>query len=96
MQVGHSQDALDGVVEEEEIGSRTVIEVLNAKQELVTAQVNLTNAHHDFQVATLQVRAAIGEMTAESLGLPVELYDPSLHYNEVRGKLFGTGTVPGE
>ena len=57
------------------MGSRTVLDILDAEQELVDAQVNLVGAQRDEIVAAYQLRAAIGELTAPALGLPVTYYD---------------------
>ncbi|CAN0557781.1 unnamed protein product [Laminaria digitata] len=50
----------------------------------------------DELVATYQLRQAIGEATAEKLGLPVELYNVEKHYREVRGKWWGLGASDGK
>jgi len=83
--------ALAGVREESKVGSRTVLDVLNAEQELFDARVNLARAQHDVLLAAYQVRSAVGRLTAESLGLAVDLYDPVRHYDEVRDKWIGNG-----
>jgi outer membrane protein len=84
-----SELALEGVEEEAKVGARTVLDVLNGQQELFAARVNLVKARHDMFVAAFQVRTAVGQMTAEALALPVELYDPTKHFDEVDGKWFG-------
>lgn len=94
-QVTFNVEAVAGVQEEEQIGSRTVIEVLNAKQELVTARVSLVQAHHDLRLAAFQLRAVTGTLTAEALGLPVARFDPAAHYEQVKGQWFGTGDASG-
>jgi outer membrane protein len=83
--------ALEGVTEENKVGSRTTIDVLNADQELLNAQVTLVQAKHDEAVAILQTRAAIGDLTAAALKLPITPYNPEKHYEEVRGKWIGVG-----
>ncbi|MDD3182565.1 MAG: TolC family outer membrane protein [Alphaproteobacteria bacterium] len=80
-----------GVQEESKVGTRTVLDVLNAQQELLNAKVNLVRAMHDEALAILQVKASIGDLTASSLKLPVDLYRPQDHLNEVRGKWVGIG-----
>ena len=90
-QIAASDLALTGVKEESKVGSRTVIEVLNAEQELFAARVNAVVAKHDELVAAYGIRAALGRMTAKTLALPVELYDPAGHYSDVRGRWIGTG-----
>ena len=88
--------ALEGVREEANVGSRTVLDVLDAEQELLDARVGLVRAMRDELVATYQLRQAVGEATAEKLGLPVDLYNVEDHYREVRGKWWGLGASDGK
>jgi outer membrane protein len=83
--------ALTGVKEEAKVGARTVIEVLNAEQEVFTAKVNAVIARHDELVASYQIRAAMGSMVAKDLKLQVDLYDPDVHYNEANWSWIGLG-----
>ncbi len=85
--------AYKGVVEEQRVGTRTLLDVLNAQQELFTSQSNLATAQHDEAVSAYQVKSAIGEMTALALNLQVERYDPLKHYDAVREQWIGTGPV---
>jgi outer membrane protein len=84
-----SQVALEGVEREAQVGSRTLLDVLDAQQELLDSQVQLVVAQRDLMVAIFQLKATFGEVTARSLNLPVEYYDPALHYEKVKGKWFG-------
>ncbi|HLO76600.1 MAG TPA: TolC family outer membrane protein [Magnetospirillum sp.] len=93
-QIRASEMALAGVEEEAKVGSRTVLDVLDAEQELFDARVNMVRAQHDEMVAAFQVKSALGQMTAEGLTLPVESYDPTEHYQDVRGQWIGTGITP--
>lgn len=90
-QIRASEMALAGVEEEAKVGSRTVLDVLDAEQELFDARVNLVRAQRDESVAAFTLKSALGQMTAEALALNVEVYDPTKHYDEVRGKWIGTG-----
>lgn len=90
-QIRASELALAGVEEEAKVGSRTVLDVLDAEQELFDARVNLVRAQHDETLAAYQVRSAMGSMTAKALALPVDLYDPVKHYDDVRDKWIGGG-----
>lgn len=83
--------ALEGVEQEAAVGARTVLDVLDAEQELFEARVNLVRAESQAATATFQLLRVAGLMTAEALGLPTELYDPVAHYEETRGKWFGFG-----
>jgi outer membrane protein len=86
-----TEQALVGVKEEAKIGTRTTLDVLNAEQELLNARVNLVKARHEETVAILQVKAAIGDLTAEALRLPVDLYNPVTHYDNARNRWIGFG-----
>ena len=84
--------ALAGTREEARVGQRTTLDVLNAQQTLLNARVALVSAQRDRVVASYAVYAAIGRLTAENLGLDVILYDPTIHFDQVKGKWFGTQT----
>ncbi len=90
-QVNSSQIALNGIQQEAQVGQRTVLDVLTTQQTLLTAQVNLVRARHDFVIASYAVRSAVGELTARDLKLPVDFYDYVRHYEETRDRWFGTG-----
>jgi len=89
-QVEASEIALEGVEREAAVGSRTVLDTLDAKQELLDARVNLVTAERDETVAQYGLLSAVGRLTARDLDLPAEIYDPEKHYREVRGKWVGT------
>jgi outer membrane protein len=82
--------ALAGTREEARVGQRTTLDVLNAQQTLLNARVSLVSAQRDRVVASYAVYAAIGKLTAENLGLDVILYDPTVHFDQVKGKWWGT------
>lgn len=67
-QVRASALALNGVRREEETGLRSTLDVLDAEQEYLDAQVALANAEHDARAATFRLLAAIGILTPGSLG----------------------------
>lgn len=83
--------AREGTEQEAIVGARTVLDILDAEQEYLDAQVNLVRAKRDEVVAAFRVLAAVGRLTAPQIGLPVEYYDAEQHYREVRGKLWGVG-----
>jgi TolC family type I secretion outer membrane protein len=91
-QVSANEFALEGVRQEALVGSRTTLDVLDAEQELVDSQVSLANARRDNIVAAYLVLASIGKMTPRDLRLPVAQYDPAVHYDGTRNRLFGTNT----
>ena len=88
-QVESTRTALEGVQQEQSVGLRTVLDVLDAQQEVLIAEVSLVQARRDHLVAAYATLAAVGTLTAADLQLPVELYDPDAHYREVRDKWWG-------
>ena len=87
--VSANKIALIGVQEEEKVGQRTTLDVLNAQLELVTSQITLVTALRDRIVAEYSLYSASGRMDAQTLGLRVPYYDPIEHYDLVKNKWFG-------
>lgn len=90
-QVRATEVALDGVKQEQQVGARTVLDVLDAELEALNAKVSLVQAQTTLVVARYQVLAAVGRLTASELALNVGVYDPTQHYDDVRNKFIGTG-----
>ena len=95
-QVAASEIALNGVREEARVGQRTTLDVLNAQQELVNARVSLVTAQRDRVVASYSLLAASGRLSAQELGLGVPIYDPTVHYHQVRDSWGGARTPDGK
>jgi len=94
-QVKASEIALNGVREEARAGQRTTLDVLNAQQALVNARVSLVTAQHDRVVASYAVLSAVGRLAPQVLGLKTDIYDPSVHYQQVRDSWVGVRTPDG-
>lgn len=86
--------AVRGVTRQQTVGARTLLDVLNAQQEMLTAEVNLTRATRDETLAELQVLAVTGRLTAEQIGLHVPIYDPIRHYDLTRNRWGGLTPAP--
>jgi outer membrane protein len=94
-QVNAAEIALNGVREEARVGQRTTLDVLNAQQELVNARVALVTAQHDRVVASYTLLAAVGNLSMPRLGLNVLVYDPMVHYQQVRDAWIGVRNPDG-
>lgn len=94
-QVSASEIALNGVREEAKAGQRTTLDVLNAQQALVNARVALVTAQHDRVVASYSVLDKVGRLSPVVLKLPTTVYDPSVHYHQVRDSWFGVRVPDG-
>ena len=88
-QVAAARTALTGVREEQKVGQRTILDVLNAEQEFLTAQVSLETTRRNLVVTSYLVQRSIGRLTSEQLSLTKLVYDPDVHYKEVRRKWWG-------
>jgi outer membrane protein TolC len=88
-QVRAADIALEGVRQENQVGARTVLDVLDAEQELLNAQVDLVGAQRNEIVAAYSVLQAVGKLNARAIGLDVEVFEPERNYEAVSGKWFG-------
>jgi len=94
-QVNAAEIALNGVREEARVGQRTTLDVLNAQQELVNARVALVSAQRDRVVASYSLLSAVGGLYVQVLGLKAPVYDPIVHYEQVRDSWAGVRTPDG-
>ncbi len=85
-QVKANEIALDGVQKEEALGNRTILDVLDAYQELLNSNVNEVKARRDYYVSGMNLLVAMGKLTAENLNLGVDVYHPKKFYKETRDK----------
>ena len=85
--VAAAELSLEGVRAENSIGNRTVLDVLNAEQELLLSRVDLVTARRNAYVAGFSLLAAMGLAEARDLGIEGgALYDPLVNYDRVSGK----------
>lgn len=87
--VQSAEVALEGVKQEADVGSRTTLDVLDAEQELFVSRVNLVTAQASEVTAVFSHLNALGQLSAQNLGLNVEIYDPTKHQKHVKYWLLG-------
>lgn len=81
--------SLEGVRAENSVGNRTILDILDAEQELLSARVQLVTARRNAYVAGFTLLAAMGRAEARDLNLDGGvLYDPEVNFRRVRGKWF--------
>ena len=82
--------SLEGVRAENSVGTRSILDILNAEQEYLNTQVQLVSARRNSYVAAFSVLAAMGKAEARDLDLNTggPLYDPQDNYRRVKGKYF--------
>jgi len=87
--------SLEGVRAENSVGNRTILDILDAEQELLQARVRLVTARRNAYVAGFSLLAAMGKAEARDLNLEGgALYDPDVNYKRVRGKFFDWDSDP--
>jgi outer membrane protein len=93
--VAAAELSLEGVRAENTVGNRTILDILDAQQELLRAQVQLVTARRNAYVAGFSLLAAMGRAEARDLGLEEGvLYDPQVNYDRVKGKFFDWESDP--
>jgi outer membrane protein len=64
-----NERAVKGAKAENEVGTRTLVDVLDAERELLNSQINLLSVRRDAYVAQFALLAAMGQADPEEMGL---------------------------
>ena len=83
-QIRAAQAAYDGVKQEAELGSRTVLDVLDAEQNLLSAKASRLQASANLYISQYQLLSAMGVLTAKHLNLGIPTFDPNSYLNAVK------------
>lgn len=89
-QVEASEVARFGVKQEADLGARTILDTLDADQEVLDAQVALVTASRNEVSAVYSLAAALGVLTPRTLGFGDKVPDYNREIEAVRTNLFGT------
>ncbi|MBC6411870.1 MAG: TolC family protein, partial [Hyphomonadaceae bacterium] len=92
-QVEAAEFAFEGTKLEQQLGTRSTIDVLNAEQELLEARLAAVNSRNSLERTSYELLAALGAFDAGSLQLPVDQYDPEGNSQEINGNRFPDGTA---
>lgn len=94
-QVKAAEFALESVRREFGAGQRSTLELLSVQQELLNARIALVMTERERVTSSYALLAAVGRLAPDVLGLPIEAYDPSVHYHQVRDSWFGVRAPDG-
>lgn len=83
-QVRSNEVSLEGTRQEMLVGSKILLDVLNAQRELVSSQLRLVQAEQTYYQNAYNVLAIMGRLNAMDMNLKVKKYDPAVHYHDVR------------
>ena len=93
--VSAAQLALNGVIEERNVGQRTTLDVLNAQADVIDAQINQISSERNLVVASYAIMSAVGRLNVRQLGLNVAEHKPQEHYDAIKNKWIGLRTPDG-
>ncbi|WAP71087.1 TolC family outer membrane protein [Jiella pelagia] len=94
-QVRAARLALEGVIEERNVGQRTTLDVLDSQADLISAQILLAGSQRDEVVAAYTLLSSVGLLSLDTLKLAATKYEPDDHYIAVEDKWFGLRTPDG-
>jgi len=83
-QVKSAEVAFEGVTLEQQVGTRDTLDVLNAEQELLNAKLSVVNAERTVDATVYQLLSILGAFDADSISLPIDLYDPEDNLNRIK------------
>ena len=83
-----AQISYDGTVQEEIVGSKTILDVLDAEQKLYEAKITRVDAYKNSVLAAYQMKLLTGELTAQNLKLTVKYFSPEEEFKTIKKKMF--------
>jgi outer membrane protein len=81
--------AYNGMIQEELLGSKTIVDVLNAQDRLNIQRQSGVEARKEFALAGYRIKSLIGELTARSMKLPVDYFNPESEFKKVKRRIIG-------
>ena len=81
--------AVEGVKKENEVGSRTLLDVLDAEQDLFEEKVEEIKVKRDKFITIFNLMAYIGQLSPIELNLDVDIYDLDKNYIAVKNMWLG-------
>ncbi|WP_395477152.1 TolC family protein [Rickettsia endosymbiont of Pantilius tunicatus] len=86
--VAAAQISYDGTVQEEIVGSKTMLDVLSAEEKLYDAKITRVDAYKASILSAYQMKSLTGELTAQSLKLKVKYFSPEEEFKTIKKKMF--------
>jgi outer membrane protein TolC len=82
-QVKAMEVALEATRQEMDVGTKVLLDVLNAQIDLVKAQLGLIEAEKSFFQFAYQMVSLLGGLHAKAMKLSVNYFDPVAHYDKM-------------
>jgi outer membrane protein len=84
-----SEVAYNGMIQEEMLGSKTIIDVLRTEERLNKAREGRVESKKAMILAAYQIKSLLGELTAKSMKLKVDYFNPEEEFKKVKMKIVG-------
>jgi outer membrane protein len=81
--------AYEGTVKEEEVGNKSILDVLEAQSKWNNTQIKYIEAQKNMLMAAYIIRQLSGQLTAKSLRLDTNLFEPEKEFKKIKFKLIG-------
>lgn len=81
--------AYNGMVEEEKVGSKSILDVLNAEAQLNNAQITKVAADKNYILTAYQMKSLLGQLTAKSFNMKVNYFSPESEFKKAKLKIIG-------
>ncbi|MDC3091103.1 TolC family protein [Rickettsiales bacterium] len=85
-QIEANNKFLDGLKQELFLGERTILDILDAEQELVQSEFNLIKSREENFNTYFEILYFMGNLNSVYLDLPVEHFDDTRNYNKIKYK----------
>lgn len=84
-----AQIAYDGAVQEELVGTKTILDVLTSEERLNDTKLAKVDATKQYILTAYQIKTALGQLTAKSLNLKVNYFEPEQEFKNIKTKIIG-------
>lgn len=81
--------AYEGMLQEEMLGSKTIIDVIMSEEKLSKAREARVEAQKELVLASYNIKSLMGELTAEKMKLPVEYFNPDQEFKKLKLRIVG-------
>ena len=81
--------AYESMIQEEMLGSKTIVDVLRTEERLNKARESSIEARKTLILSAYRIKALVGELTAKSMKLKVDHFNPEAEFKKVKTKIVG-------
>lgn len=81
--------AYEGMLQEEMLGSKTIIDVIMSEEKLSKTREARVEAQRELILASYNIKSLMGELTAEKMKLPVEYFNPDQEFKKLKLRIVG-------